>query len=130
MLNIDEYQEYIDLHKEKEELDARLKKIKKRIDNYQKVLIDNLLQNNMQKVTVGDKTAYVRSQIWAKISDKQKAIDALVSEGYQDYVKPAYNSHQVSKLLRELDEREEELPDAFKGVIEPVAKTTLNVINA
>ena len=129
-LNIDEYQRYIDLYEKKDKLENELKSVKSQIDAYQKNLIENLVTNNMSKITVGNKTAYVRSQIWAKVNDKQKAIDALISEGYQDYVKPTYNSHQLSALLREFEKREEALPPAFVGVIEPSVKTTLNVINA
>jgi len=130
VLNIDEYQNYIDLHEKKDKLETELKAVKKEIESYQKGLIENLINNNMKKLSVNGKTAYIRSQIWAKINDKQKAIDALIAEGYDDYVKPTYNSHQVSKLLRELDEREEALPPTFVGVIEPSVKTTLNVINS
>jgi len=127
MLNVDEYQAYVELFKEKQNLEKKLEKIKKRLKQLESGLIDQLLQNNMTRISVDEKTVYIRNQIWAKISNKEKAIEALRAEGYDDYVKPGYNSNQVSKLLRELDERDEDLPVSFKGVIEPSTKTTLGV---
>ena len=84
----------------------------------------------MNKLTIGNRTVYINQTTWAKISDKEEAIRILEQEGYGDYIKPTYNSQQVSRLLRDFEENEQPIPSSFKGIIDPVIKTSLNVIKA
>lgn len=128
MLNVDAYKDYITLNNLKKEKEEELEKLKKQITDIERNLIDNLVDNNMTKLTVDNRTVYIHSQIWAKIPDKEKAIEVLIKEGYGDYIKPTYNSHQVSRLLRDLDENEQPIPTSFLGIIEPITKISLNII--
>ena len=127
MLNISEYNHYIQLSEKRKDLKEQISHIEKEISALETTLIDELLNNNMSKISIGDNTAYIRQQIWAQINNKEDAINTLVKEGYGDYVKPSYNSNQVSKLLRELEERGEPVPSSFKGVIDSVIQTKLIV---
>ena len=130
MLNIDAYKEYIALSKEYKELKLKRDRIKKKLESYKNGLIEDLLSNDMNKITIDNHTAYVHKQIWAKVSDKDEAIRILKEEGYGDYVKENYNSNQISRLLRDFEEEEKEIPDSFKGIIDPIFKMELNVIKA
>ena len=130
MLNVQEYQEYISLNETKKNKEKELEDIKKKIADKERVLVENLVNNNMNKLTIGNRTVYINQTTWAKISDKEEAIRILEQEGYGDYIKPTYNSQQVSRLLRDFEENEQPIPSSFKGIIDPVIKTSLNVIKA
>ena len=130
MLNIQEYQEYISLNETKKIKEKELEEIKKQIADKERLLVENLVNNNMSKLTIGNRTVYINQTTWAKISDKEEAIKILEQEGYGDYIKPTYNSQQVSRLLRDFEENEQPIPSSFKGIIDPVIKTSLNVIKA
>ena len=130
MLNVQEYQEYISLNETKKIKEKELEEIKKQIADKERLLVENLVNNNMNKLTIGNRTVYINQTTWAKISDKEEAIKILEQEGYGDYIKPTYNSQQVSRLLRDFEENEQPIPASFKGVIDPVIKTSLNVIKA
>lgn len=130
MLNVQEYQEYISLNETKKIKEKELEEIKKQIADKERLLVENLVNNNMNKLTIGNRTVYINQTTWAKISDKEEAIKILEQEGYGDYIKPTYNSQQVSRLLRDFEENEQPIPSSFKGIIDPVIKTSLNVIKA
>lgn len=130
MLNVQEYQEYISLNETKKIKEKELEEIKKQIADKERLLVENLVNNNMNKLTIGNRTVYINQTTWAKISDKEEAIKILEQEGYGDYIKPTYNSQQVSRLLRDFEENEQPIPSSFKGIIDPVIKTSLNAIKA
>lgn len=130
MLNVQEYQEYISLNETKKIKEKELEEVKKQIADKERLLVENLVNNNMNKLTIGNRTVYINQTTWAKISDKEEAIKILEQEGYGDYIKPTYNSQQVSRLLRDFEENEQPIPSSFKGIIDPVIKTSLNVIKA
>ena len=130
MLNVQEYQEYISLNETKKIKEQEIEEIKKQIADKERLLVENLVNNNMSKLTIGNRTVYINQTTWAEISDKEEAIKILEQEGYGDYIKPTYNSQQVSRLLRDFEKNEQPIPSSFKGIIDPVIKTSLNVIKA
>ena len=130
MLNTQDFQMYIDLNVKKQEIEKELEEVKAQIAEKEYLLIDELVNNNMHKLTIGNRTVYINSTTWAKISDKEEAIKILQQEGYGDYIKPTYNSQQVSRLLRDFEENEQEIPPSFKGIIDPIIKNQLKVIKA
>jgi len=128
MLNTKAYANYIALHKQKKQLEAELKDTKESIAKVEEALINSLLDNGMEKISLNGHTAYINNTTWAKISDKERAIELLKDEGYGDYIKEGYNSQQISRLLRDFEENEQDIPASFKGIIDPVVKTHLNVV--
>ena len=129
-LQTEDFQKYIDLNKEKKELKKALGIIDKRLSAMQGALTSNLLENDMSKITIGDRTVYISEQLWASVTNKANAIKILQETGYEDYVTPNYNIQQLSRLLRDFRDQEELIPSEFEGIIEPVVKTNLNVIKA
>jgi hypothetical protein len=125
MLDTDAYKNYITLCKQRASINDELKFVEEEIKQMAPMLIEQLLQNDMTKVTIDGKTVHIRSQKWAKIPNKEKAIKILIQEGYSDYIKPTYNSSQVSRLLRDLDDNEQDPPASFAGVIDFTIKNTL-----
>jgi hypothetical protein len=129
-LDVSLFKDFIELNKEKKELESQLDKIKKQMTGMQDFLTDSLLENSMTKITVGDRTVYVAEQLWASVSNKERAIEILEETGYGDYIKPTYNVQQLSRLLRDLKEQEELPPKEFEGIIDPLIKTNLKVVKA
>jgi len=130
MLDTERYKNFIELNQKKKEIEQQLKEIKKQIETEEIDLIDQLLDNDMEKISINGRTVYINSKIYAQIHNKQKAIEILKAEGFEDYVKPSYNTNQISTMLREFDEKDEELPDSFAGIIEPYLKQKLCVIKS
>jgi len=130
MLDVGLYQEHIELHLEKRQLENQLEKVKQKIADGEHRLIEELVANEMQKISIGGETCYINSTIWANVSDKNKAIEVLLNEGYGDLVKPSYNSNQISRLLRDFDENGQDAPASFAGIIEPFVKYSLKVIKS
>jgi hypothetical protein len=129
-LLIDDYKKFIELDKKKKQLKSELKEVEKNLQSLESILTDNLLNNDISKFTIGDRTVYITKQIWASVSDQYKAVKLLKQAGYGDYVQEKYNANQLSRLLRDLDEQEVDIPSEFKGVIEPLVKTSLRVVKA
>ena len=129
-LQTEEFKTYILLNEEKKELKAALEKVDKKLAAMQGSLTSNLLENDMSKITIGDRTVYVSEQLWASVSDKSRAIEILEETGYGDYIKPSYSIQQLSRLLRDFKEQDELIPKEFEGIIDPLVKTNLKVVKA
>lgn len=129
MLKTDEYKEYVELDTKKKELERDLEKTKKKIAQKQEALIENLIDNEMKKISIAGKTVYIHNMTYASIKDRARAIEELKKAGYDDYVKEGVNNNSISALLRHFQEEGEDLPENFKGVIDPYEKISLRVIN-
>ncbi len=130
MLDTNLYKEYIVLTDKKSDLKSQLEKLEKEIKTKMPLLVEELLDNDMTRISIDEKTVYINNTTWANITDKEKAIEVLTNEGYGDYIKPAYSPAQVSRLLRDFEEEEKDLPASFTGIIVPYIKTNLNVVKA
>lgn len=132
-LNTKKLAEYARLRHAIKKLDAKHKELYAKAEKMQQGLIDNMIDNEVDKVSLkGGTILYISELIWAKYvkdpetekTDKPKVINALKNAGLGWLVQNNYNSQSVSAYLRELDESGKELPKEFKGVIEsnPVTK--------
>jgi len=129
MLNTTGFKNFIELEKKKKELKKALQEVEDQKKGLQQDLIDNLLDQEMTKISISGKTVYVNTITRAKIKDRDKAVEALKEAGFGDLVKESFNTNSVSALLRELQE-DGDLPEGFEDSIEPVDITDLRVINA
>jgi len=99
---------------------AKQKELQEWIDKEQEVLIDHLVDEGVDKVSLaGGTTIYIKTLIWAKIKDKQSAIRAIKESDISDLIEEGYNAQRLAAYLRELDREGKPLPDSFKDVIEP-----------
>ena len=127
-MDIDQYKEFIDLSDKRKKLKAEVAQVEAELREKEGLLIDELLDNDMNKLSIGDKTVYISNTLWANVKkeNKQLAIQALRDAGYDDYLKESYNMNQLSKMLRTFVENEETSP--FEGIIDGVLKTVLKVV--
>lgn len=130
MLNTNNFKEYVRLYKRKQELDAESKKIKEELDNWEQSLVDSLVDNEMDKISIAGKTCYLKLIRFAKVKSKQEALEVLKNSTYSDFVTEGYNTNSINKLVRDLYDENGELPDEFGEVIQLDSKVKIGVTNA
>ena len=127
--SLDEYKRYVEFDKKKKELEAELSNIKKKMAKMEEQLIDGLIDNEMHKVSIAGKTCYVHNMTYASVKDKQKAMEVLKQNGFEDYISEGINNNSISALIRHLQSEEGEgIPESFRGVIDPFEKISLRVV--
>lgn len=130
MLNIDNYKNYIALHDERKQILERETAIKEEMATLEGALITELLDNDMSKLNVGNKLAYIAEDIKPIVKDKWAAINMLKDNGYEDYVSENYSWQQIKRLIKDILESEESLPMCFKDLIEYKSEAKLRVRKA
>lgn len=101
-------------------LKAKQKELQDWINKEQESLIDHLVDEGIDKVSLaGGTTVYIKTLIWAKYENKQAAIKAIKESDIKDLIEEGFNAQRLSAYLRELDAEGKPLPDSFKGVISP-----------
>ena len=129
-LDIDKYKAYIALHDERKKILDRESAIKEEMALLEGSLIENLLDNDMSKLNVGNRLAYIAEDIKPIVLDKWTAIYMLKKNGYADYVSENYNWQQVKRLIKDILEESETLPACFNGLIEYKSESKLRVRKA
>lgn len=111
--------EFIGLEQQKDELEARLKRVTSRLKQLEQPLLDWFGQLGLQRVTIDDRTAYVHRQLWAsaKDGDTQGVCDALKDCQLADLVRERFNTNTLSAYVREQDRAGEPLPSALAAVL-------------
>ncbi len=119
-------QEFVNMDKQKRELDTDLKQIKKRLEELEPVLLDQLAQAGIQNMKIDGVTVYILRQLWAQaLASNEEICEALRAAGLQDYVKEGYNSQSISAYFRELEKQDEPLPSELAGKIGTTEKFSL-----
>lgn len=97
------------------EIDVAIKNLKMEIDQLklerdqmEDRLIEEMAECGLEKLTIstekGPRTVYVHRQVWAgHTGDKEGLCDALIEAGLGEYVKPTFNTNQLSAYIREFD---------------------------
>ena len=111
---------YAELHKTKKDLEAQAKAISEEMRKLEPDLLEQMASAGVDNFKFGDigATVYVGSRIWAKVADKQAAIEALKAAGLTEFVAEGYNHNTLSSYVSEASQSEEGLPPEFTGVIE------------
>ena len=103
-----------------QKLKAKEKQLYEWIRKEQTELIDHMLEDGVDKVSLaGGVTIFIKTMIWAKYEDKQAAIEAIKKSDINELIEENFNAQRLASYLRELDREGKDLPEAFKGVIEP-----------
>jgi len=113
--NLKLFKNYIELDNQKKKLKQELDKVQEKMTSVEQGLIDMLIENDMSKIAVSDRLAFIHTTTLATTTDKLMAIKALKDAGYGDLVSEGFNSQQLSKLIRDLEEEESDSPETFKG---------------
>ena len=130
MLDTDGFKKFVELDDRKKNLETELKEVKKDILNQEKFLIENLMVNDMEKISISGKTCYIRDYTFARLKSRDEAIDVLKASGYEDYVKENINAQSISKLVRDLIKDDGGLPQEFENIIWSDTRSNLRVINS
>lgn len=113
---------FVELTKKKRRLDAELKKIKERISEIEPLLLNDMVEGAMQSMKIDGTTLYIKSQLWAGVSDGatyHDAVEGLRDAGLGDLVEEKFNTNRLSAYFREqmrdsLNPDEVELPKGIK----------------
>lgn len=127
MLDTESYKKFINLSARKKELKSLTNQVQKKMDELEKPLLDQLLLNGLDKLSMDGRTCYPKNTTVAKISNKATAITILKQGGFEDYISEGYNANSISKLVRDQIEEFGELPPEFGEVIQPLTVTRLCV---
>lgn len=118
-LNMELVRKLAKLEKAKAALKAAMDRIDAKLEPIRDTVTDQMIDNGISNMTVGDRTVYVRHDIWAKLlKDKPAAVEALKKAGMDIYLSESFNMNSLSAYVRERINNKEPLPESFKGVID------------
>ena len=134
-LNLTPFRRFILLNKLIQYIENTLvKELKAKRQKLGDKLHNDLIDNGLDKIPLGNKTVYIHESMIAKVSSKEAAMETLKKTGYGAFIKEKYESRSLPTLLNqimeaELERREEMgeptqnlsdvdlLPKEFKDVI-------------
>ena len=117
-MNLDRLKRFVELKNKVKEFEAVTDTLKDELKTLEAAIIEDFATTGIDKITINGQTIFIQKQIWAKVEDKQKAIDMLkASEYYNHYVYETYNVQQISAVIREYIKNGDEIPPEFKDVI-------------
>lgn len=140
----DTLDEFVDLMRQKREIEAALRKVKTKISGVQPGLLDWFAETGLQKIghEGTGATVYIRRQVRVKNmgEDRAAACAALKTAGLGDYVAESFNLNSLSAYFREqvteLNDKGDPvtdpnvvLPDPLRGVIELVDEHDVRMTN-
>ena len=110
---------FAELDMRQKSLNAERNNVLKEIALIEAQVLEELVGAGVDAVKLSNGlTVRAASQIWAKVHDKERAVEILRACGYGDFVTETFNSNQLSAVLRELIDTGEGLPKEFEGIIE------------
>ena len=117
-MNLDRLKRFVELKNKLKDFEAITDTLKDEVKVLEAAIIEDFATTGIDKITINGQTIFIQKQIWAKVEDKQKAIDMLkASEYYNHYVYETYNTQQISAVIREYLKNGDEIPPEFKDVI-------------
>lgn len=117
---------YRDLRREAKRNEDARKALTAEADKLEREILEAFVDAEVQSVQVDGSTVYLERKLWAqKETDPstdepvptEVVVEALNAAGLGDFVQEGYNTNTLSAYLRDLDENEEPLPPALRGVI-------------
>ena len=117
-MNMERLKRVIELKNQQKTLETSIDVIKDELKTLEASIIEDFATAGIDKITINGQTIFIQKQIWAKVEDKQKAIDMLkASEYYNHYVYETYNTQQISAVIREYIKNGDEIPKELSDVI-------------
>ena len=117
-MNLDRLKRFVELKNKVKEFEAVTDTLKDELKILEAAIIEDFATTGIDKITINGQTIFIQKQIWAKVEDKQKAIDMLkASEYYNHYIYETYDVQQISAVIREYIKNGDEIPPEFKDVI-------------
>lgn len=119
--------EFAELTKEKRTIDARKKDINKRLGELEPQVLDGFERDKIRSINLsGLGTLHLRKEGWVRVvkkgkdataAEKRRAIEALRSAGFEQYVEEGFNTQSLSAHFREITQDGEQLPAELEGAI-------------
>ena len=132
-MNTAELKEFVSLEKEKADLKQQLKQVQERLDELDRKLTEQFLQDGMESSKIDGRTVYLRRDIYASAKEgcREAVVAALKACQLSQYVREDYNAKSVEAMVRELVKAAEEearldnrvLDDPATAVPPPLAET-------
>jgi len=99
---------------------AKMEDCQDEMAKMQPILESMMVDLEMSKVSFNNGiTSSLNTIIWAKVHDKEKAVELLKKDGLDHLVLGERVNHQsLSAHLRALEQNGEEIPEEWKGIIE------------
>lgn len=99
------------------------------------MLLEQMAQDGVSKVTVDGATIYIHTQLWANAAIEEgsglrnfgQACEALIECGFPELVETKFSTQRVSSLIRELDETEGGIPDRLRETLDITEKMSCRV---
>lgn len=112
--------EFVNLDREKAEIEKRLGEIKERANLIGKALLDDWANRGMQSVNLQGRTVYIRRDFYCSKKggvETQKVCDALERMGHRSMVNPSYSPASLKALVREIVDNDQMVPEGLNVLI-------------
>jgi hypothetical protein len=102
-MNMQQLKGFVSLEHRKRDLDAELKQIKQQLDDLERLLVPQFIEDGVQKLTVDGRTVSVGEDIYASpLRDREEVVAALGESGLGQYITPNYNANSLTAFVREV----------------------------
>lgn len=121
MIDSERLMQFAKLYRARKKMKAKVDAIGKRLKEMQVGLIENLIENEVDRCAFKNGiTIYIDQKIWPQyLAPMPDVIKALRENGHADIINEGLNTHTIASWLRELDAEEKELPEELQKVIKP-----------
>lgn len=132
-MNLEVFRQYLALKQEKSDLEQQLETVKERMQFFQDLIMDELVENGVDSVRVDGKNVFPKRQLFASASVlTQDFKQALIESGAVDLVQETVNSQRLSGFVREYMRDNDiaevtGLPEWMKNGMNITEKVTLGV---
>ena len=119
MMNSEKIKQLIELDKEIEEMSTQLDLAKEQRKHLEPVVMEELANAGIDKMSMNGRTAFIRTDIYAKklTKDDDEIRAALILSDMKDYIQPKFKMNSISGYLREILAEGKELPKPLAKVI-------------
>lgn len=121
---------YRELRDQKDALNAELKELQKQLDDAEKTLSGEMINNEVQKFTLDGHTFYLNTRTKASpyAEFKQEVYQWLKDNGYGDLVYETVNANSFSAFVsKDLLAEVDELPKELQGKVNVYEQTTIGM---
>lgn len=132
-MNLEVFKQYLLLKDAKADLEAELEKVKERMQLFQELIMEEFVENGVDKLSVDGRLVFPKSQLYASCRALTEEVKSeLRSEGAADLIQEAVNGQRLSSYVREYmrDNDIKELtglPDWMKNNFSITEKVTIGV---
>ena len=139
-MDLQRLSEYVTRDIKAKELEAEAKRLKAENAKIEEQLIDGMIDAGIENMKIGDRTVFIRTQLWASAVDAVNpltgevdgkdwptTIEALRVHGYGDLKEERVNSQRLSALVRELDDSEDGIPETLEEALSITERVKLVV---